>query len=210
MELLIVICLLIIIALLLKDKFMINKKSYDRTQQEKVNPELPDIMGQPKPLKSYEGQNTMIGRKSIEQENKDGNANRVPGEQLPTAAPSAQQAQNDVPTTPIDLDEEQEYWGTQGVRVDDGFATGITFDQLAGMGKLLAQNALKPPEEKMVVSIASKIDGTELLELLESKIGDTSKKIALLLDRTIAGQPANGSPLVRNGDREDFDIGEYV
>lgn len=209
MELLIVICLLTIIALLLKDKFMINKKSYDRTQQEKVNPELPDIMGQPKPLKSYEGQNTKIGRKDIEPENKDGNANRVPGEQLPSAAPSPQQAQDDVPTTPIDLEEEQEYWGTQGVLADDGFATGITFDQLAGVGKLLAQNALEPSEENMVVSIASKIDGTELLGLLESKIGDASKKIAMLLDRGLAKQPAKGSSLLRDTN-DNFDISDHI
>jgi len=210
MELLIAICLLIIIALLLKNKFMINKKSYDRIKQEKVNPELPDIMGQPKPLKSYEGQNTRIGRKSIEPENNDGNANSVRSKQLPTATPSPQQAQDDVPTTPIDLEEEQEYWGTQGVLADDGLATGITFDQLVGVGKLLAQNALEPPEEKMVVSIASKIDGTELLELLQSKIGDASKKIAMLLDRGFAKQLDEGSPLVRNNDQEDFDIGDYV
>lgn len=210
MELLIVICLLIIIVLLLKGKFMINKKSYDRPKQEKVNPELPDIMGQPKPAKGYEGQDTRIGRKGIEPENKDANTNSVHSEQIPTAAPFPQQVQDDGATTPIDLEEEQEYWGTNGVLADDGFATGITFDQLAGMGKLLVQNALEPSEEKMVVSIASKIDGTELLGLLESKIGDASKKIAMLLNRGLARQLHEGSSLLRNNGSEDFDIGDYI
>jgi len=210
MELLIVICLLINIVLLLKDKFMINKKSYDRPKQEKVNPELPDIMGQPKPAKGYEGQDNKIGRKGIEPENKDANTNSVHSEQIPTATSSPQQAQDDVPTTAIDLKEEQEYWGTPGVLSDDGFATGITFDELAGVGKLLAQNAMEPSEQKKVVSIASKIDGTELLGLLESKIGDASKKIAMLLDRGLSKQPAEGSSLLQNNERDGFDIGDYI
>jgi len=52
MEILIVICLLIVIALLLQDKIVIKKISEQRPKQEKMNPNLPDIMGQPKPMRS--------------------------------------------------------------------------------------------------------------------------------------------------------------
>ncbi|MFV0592490.1 MAG: conjugal transfer protein TraD, partial [Draconibacterium sp.] len=52
METLIVICLLIVIALLLQDKIIIKKKTKHKSSQEKINPNLPDIMGQPKPVRS--------------------------------------------------------------------------------------------------------------------------------------------------------------
>src|SRR5690606_16948695 len=58
MEIVIVICLLIVIVLLLQDKIVIHKRSQQKPTQEKVNPNLPDIMGQPKPVKSHLAPNT--------------------------------------------------------------------------------------------------------------------------------------------------------
>ena len=52
MEIVIVLCLLIVIALLLQDKIVIKKRSGQKSIHEKANPNLPDIMGQPKPLRS--------------------------------------------------------------------------------------------------------------------------------------------------------------
>ena len=48
METVIVICLLIVIALLVQDKIVIKKSSERKPIQEKNNPKLPDIMGQPR------------------------------------------------------------------------------------------------------------------------------------------------------------------
>ena len=50
METVIVICLLIIIALLVEDKIVLKRRSEQKPLQEKVNPNLADIMGQPKPV----------------------------------------------------------------------------------------------------------------------------------------------------------------
>ncbi len=52
MEIVIVICLLIVIALLVHDKIVIKKNSERKPIQEKSNPKLPDIMGQPRPKRS--------------------------------------------------------------------------------------------------------------------------------------------------------------
>ena len=52
METVIVICLLIVIFLLAKDKIVIEKYHKQQPKQEKVNSSLPDIMGQPKPQRS--------------------------------------------------------------------------------------------------------------------------------------------------------------
>src|SRR3970282_457028 len=51
METVIVICLLIVIALLLEDKIVIRKGEEQKPTREKPNPKLPDIMGQPKPMR---------------------------------------------------------------------------------------------------------------------------------------------------------------
>ena len=68
METIIVICLLIIIALLLHDKIVVKKKPEQKPTQEKVNPNLPDIMGQPKPVRSQSVPNSANESQMAEQE----------------------------------------------------------------------------------------------------------------------------------------------
>ena len=60
MEIVIVICLLILIALLVQDK-IVNKKSSERKPiQGKSNPKLPDIMGQPRLKRSFSVPNNRL------------------------------------------------------------------------------------------------------------------------------------------------------
>ena len=68
MEIVIVICLLIVIVLLLQDKIVIHKRSKQRTSQQKVNPNLPDIMGKPKPVERLSVPNTATERQIQEPE----------------------------------------------------------------------------------------------------------------------------------------------
>ena len=68
MEIVIVICLLIVIFLLVQDKIIINKKSKQKPTQEKINPNLPDIMGLPKPVRSLSMPNTANERQIEEDE----------------------------------------------------------------------------------------------------------------------------------------------
>ena len=56
METVIVISLLIIIALLVEDKIVIKRRSEQKPMQKKVNPNLPDIMGSPKPVEAFQCQ----------------------------------------------------------------------------------------------------------------------------------------------------------
>src|SRR5690606_32630934 len=53
METLIVICLIIVILLLLKDKVVIHKTIRREIKPEKKSPDLPDIMGLPKPVERH-------------------------------------------------------------------------------------------------------------------------------------------------------------
>ena len=68
MEIVIVICLLIVIVLLLQDKIVIHKRSKQEPPQKKVNPNLPDIMGQPKPVERLSVPNTATERQIQEPE----------------------------------------------------------------------------------------------------------------------------------------------
>jgi hypothetical protein len=67
METIIVLCLLIIIVLLLQDK-IVTKKREKKPTEKKSNPNLPDIMGQPRPVRSLSVSNTVSERQTQETE----------------------------------------------------------------------------------------------------------------------------------------------
>ncbi|WP_450091482.1 hypothetical protein [Paenimyroides ceti] len=128
MEIVIVICLLIVIALLLQDKIVIKRKSEQKPKQEKVNPKLPDIMGQPKALRSQSVPNTATESQITEpevdpanldieyDENENVGIQQIPQEELDKVF------SNNVP----DLAEEEEdlnRYRTSGS--DDGYARGL-------------------------------------------------------------------------------------
>ena len=108
MEIVIVICLLIVIVLLLQDKIVINKRSQQKSTQEKVNPNLPDIMGQPKPVRSQSMPNpaneSQIGEQEINPDNLDieYDENETVGIQIP------QEELDEVFSNMPDLKEEEE------------------------------------------------------------------------------------------------------
>ena len=68
MEIVIVISLLIVIFLLVQDKIIIKKRSEQKPTQGKINLNLPDIMGQPKPVQRLSVPNTATERQIQEKE----------------------------------------------------------------------------------------------------------------------------------------------
>src|SRR5699024_2053291 len=128
---LIVIYLLIVIILLLQDKIIIKKSSERKPSKEKTNPNLPNIMGQPKPLKRLSvptpANEDQIPEPEFDSANLDieYDENEEIGIQIP------QEELDDVFTDVPDLEEEEEEWrgyGTTGN--DNGLATGVTFEEL--------------------------------------------------------------------------------
>jgi hypothetical protein len=115
-----------------------------------------------------------------------------------------------VNTKPDLKEEEQEMQEYAASGKNEDFATGITFDELAIAQEMLARQSLNPTEEKTAIAIVSKIDGTELLGLLESKIGDTSKRIAMLLDKSITKQSGDRDSFLRNDMQDGFEVGDYI
>lgn len=93
---------------------------------------------------------------------------------------------------------------------DNGFATGVTFDELTTVGALLEQDVLEPALQQKAIDIVRRIQGTELFSLLENSMEGASRKIAELLDKSLPTRTDFSSSNLRNKDLEGFDIGEFV
>ena len=211
MEIVIVICLLIVIFLLVQDKIIINKKSKQKPTQEKINPNLPDIMGLPKPVRSLSMPNTANERQIEEDEINPDNLDIEYDENENVGIQIPQEELDEVFRNMPDLDEEEEEWNRYGISDgDDGFAQGVTFEELSSVGMLLQKEELEPAQKETAVDIVQRLQGTELFSLLESSIDGASRRIAELLDSTLTSETDAGSSTLRKSDVSDFDIGEFV
>lgn len=211
METIIVICLLIVIVLLIQDKIVIVQRVKPEPKQGKTNPDLPDIMGQPKPVRSHFLPNTVNERQIEEPEiNPDTldieyDENENVGIQIP------QEELDEVFRNAPDFEEEEAEWNRYGMAsVDNGLAQGVTFEELSVVGMLLQNEVLEPSQKETTIAIVQKIQGTELFNLLENSMEGASRKIAELLDSTLSSGTETGSSYLRKNDLEDFDIGEFV
>ena len=204
-----VICLLIIIFLLAKDKIVIGKYHKQKPRQEKVNSNLPDIMGQPKPQRSL-----CVPKKSNDsQEQKEDHFNgnfdiEIDEDKVELQIP--QEELDEVFGNVSDFEEEEE-WNSYGISDgDNGFAQGVTFEELSTVKTLLKKEKMRPSQKETATVLLEKIQGTELFDLLENSIEDASQKIAKLLDGTVSSETDSGSSILHKNDLEDFDIGEFV
>lgn len=210
METVIVICLFFVIALLVEDKIVIRKKKEQNPTQKKSNPNLPDIMGQPKPMRSLSVPKNATERLLKEQEKENDNFGfEIDDEDVDIQIP--QEELDEVFGNAPDLEEEEEEWNRYGISGgDNGFAQGVTFEELSSVGMLLQKEKLEPSQKETAVAIVHKIQGTELFSLLESSMESASRKIAELLDGSLSSETDAGSSTLWKNDLENFDIGEFV
>ena len=211
MEIVIVICLLIVIALLVQDKIVIKKSSERKPIQEKSNPKLPDIMGQPRLKRSLSVPNnateSQVEELEINPDNFDieYDENENVGIQIP------QEELDEVFSNMPDFGEEEEEWNRYELSDgDNGFAQGVTFEELNFVGILLQKEKLEQSQKETAIAIVQKIQGTELFSLLENSMEGASRKIAELLDSTLSSETEAGSSTLRKNDLGDFDIREFV
>lgn len=211
MELLILICLLLIIFLLLQEKIVIKKRSDQNPIREKVNPHLPDIMGQPKSIPRLQVPNT-ANESQVEEPEIDPDTldieydeNEIVGIQIP------QEELDDAFSNMPDLRAEEEEWNRYGISGgDDSLAQGVTYDELTAVGELLQKKHLEQPQKVRAKALVQKLQGTELFSLMESSIEGATRKIAEILDSTLTTETEAGSSNLRKNDFENFDIGEFI
>lgn len=210
METVIVICLLIIIALLVQDKIIIKKRTEQKPTQEKPNPNLPDIMGQPKPMRSLSVPKRAIESQSKKQKKEMDNFD-IEIDEVDVDIQIPQEELDEVFGNMPDFEEEEEEWNRYGISGGDyGFAQGVTFEELSTVGMLLQKEKLEPSQKETAVAIVQKIQGTELFSLLENSMESASRKIAELLDSGLSSETDAGSSTLRKNELEDFDIREFV
>nr|WP_034669316.1 hypothetical protein [Chryseobacterium populi] len=210
MELLILICLLVVIFLLVEERIAHGKRPAKNNLKKDPLPDLPDIMGRPRPVQSHVLPN--IAPQSQHEEDKAEADNfEIEIDEEDVAIEIPQEDLDEVFSSGPDLWEEEEEWNRYGMQAgDNGFATGVTFEELSTVGMLLSQEVLEPSQQNIAIGLVQKIQGTELLSLLENSIEGASRKIADLLDRSLSGEAGSSSSFMRKNDLEDFDIGEFV
>jgi len=211
METLIVIGLVIVIFLLVQDKTSIKKGPAQKPMQEKFKPDRPDIMGQPMPARSLSVPNTpnqlQIGEDRISPANLDIEYD----ENEDVGIPIPHQELDEVFSNRPDLEEEEEEWNRYGISGGDGsLAQGVTYDELSAVGALLQKENLEQAQKETAAAIVQRLQGTELFSLLENSIEGASRKIAELLDSTLASEAEDSSSSLRKNDLERFDIGDFV
>lgn len=210
MEIIIVICLLVVIALLLQDKIIIGKRVKKIPTQEKVNPKLPAIMGQPKPKqnlsppkpsKESHFKDQMIDPSNLDIEFDENEiTHQIENEEL-----------DDVFSNVPDWQEEEEEWSRYRIISDnDGFAQGVTFEELGNVESFLETNKHEISKNEITVAIVQKLQGTELFSLLENSIVNASIKISKLLDSSLLSETDSNSSILRKKDFKDFDIGKFL
>lgn len=210
MEILIVICLLVVIALLIHDKIGIKSDFKNAHYVDKNIPELQEIMGQPKPRQRLAIPSSATKSQNEKQEKNDNSFDSEPEENGFRIEIPPEELDEIFDNEP-DFEEEEEEWRKHGEpNGEDGFATGVTFQELSTVGTLLQQEGLRPSLEKQAVDIVHRIQGTELFSLLENSIENASQKIARLLDKGMSVDADSGSSTMRNKGLDDFEIGEFV
>ncbi|MGN7706855.1 conjugal transfer protein TraD [Chryseobacterium sp. 22543] len=209
METMILICLVIVILLLLHDKIAVRKAVYKKEPEERPSV-VPDILGRTKSISRH---SLPVVDKAGQKEKGEGSAATFESETggKPAGIEIPQEEQEEVFRVMPDFEEEEEEWRIEGLPGDSqGFATGVTFEELSAVGMLLQNEQPAASEIEKAAGIVLRIQGTELLSLLESSMHGASEKIARLLDQSMARETASGSSTMRNGDLGQFDIGEFV
>jgi hypothetical protein len=198
-----------VIILLVSEKIVIKKITYKKEEPASFEVDLPEIMGKPKPVKSHSQPNTANERQIQQPEVNPDNLDIEYDENEEVNIQIPQEELDDVFSNTPDWEEEE--WSRYGFSSNDnGFAQGVTFEELSSVGMLLQKENLETAQKETAVDIVQRLQGTELFSLLESSMEGASRKIAELLDSTLSSETDHSSSTLRKNDLGDFDIGEFV
>lgn len=207
MEQLIIIGLLLIIILLMWERKSTNHHPKEKSTE--THQALPSIMGKTRmekrklqPFNAEQGQGESVVTKA-------NNFDSETKEEVIENTASKKEL-DEILVINNDWEDEEEDWQYQDdSKIESGFATGVTFQELSTAGQLLQQDVLKPDLEQQAVTIIQKIQGTELFDLLENSLDDASKRIAALLSNSTSNEDQRISFKHKDG-AEGFDIGEFI
>ncbi|WP_228375830.1 conjugal transfer protein TraD [Chryseobacterium taiwanense] len=108
------------------------------------------------------------------------------------------------------IEEEEEWKKYRIIDKDNGFAQGVTFEELSTTKIILQQEVCDTSEKETAVAIVQKIYGTDLYTLIENSIENASHKIAELLEKSFDDEYENSTPFLRNDNIREFDIEKFI
>lgn len=209
MEILIVLCLVIIIILLLRDRNSFHKKHAEVPSSEKPESEN-NLIGKSKKIgsqvmpKSTDKSHPKDPKRQSSTFDKEINDRKV-DIQIP------QEELEEIFGSPVNLEDEEEEWSQYQIfDNDNGLAQGVTFEELSSVEQFLKEKNLDVAQKETTAGIVHKLQGTELFNLLENSIEGASLKIAELLDRRLALENNSDSSFLRKDDFERFDIEKFI
>lgn len=205
MEQLVIIGLLIIIVLLLLEKKLSRRKAQEEKKHTQFN--LPSIIGDTKKeerqsVPSYahqsQSENNKMGVPIFESEtNSQGFDNNNLKKNLDEILVRSEEWEGEDWVSEMEID------------VESGFATGVTFQELNTVSQFFQQDVLDPDVENKAAYIIQKIQGTELFNLLEKSLGESSRRVDNLLNKNYQNDGTPISSHLHKG-LDGFDIGEFV
>ncbi len=197
MEQYIQVVILLLLIVLLVDRFY-NKSAPPKPPRKKSKPKhINSVMGESKEAKKQLETKKVLANS----DDKMKTSKVIPSEALDAVF-------NSTPPENIDLDElkfaeeEEEFKTNPSSEVDPDFNTGLSFEELQKIAKLLNQKELTND----TLPIAMKIENTELLEILNEQIPKAQQHVSNLLNTHLATHNSSKT----NDDWRDFDIGDFV
>ena len=195
METVIVICLLIIILLLLHDKFTSKKPTVKRENPANDANENDDMIGKPKPV-----ERTLTPKATT------GDSGKPKERELPDFGVETEEEEQ--ATLPQEKEEPEEFPEVPPDALgSNDFSDGITIPQLQQVTVIMKNGVPDVAKRKEAVELVTKIQGTELYDMLENSIEGSSKRIAKLLDKAL---PHTEPTLSKQNDNSDFDINDFL
>lgn len=147
--------------------------------------------------------------KSIQQENltkteelsfKQDNPVSIMGESKPVILKQSLMSQTEAE---LDLEEEEKELSDNVQPIDNEFTERVSMDELSSFVNSIEQELMNED----VIKTAQKIEGSELLELLQQAMPTSAKTIAKLLDQSLSIKSPKKEEVI---DSEDFNINDFV
>ncbi|KKO89145.1 hypothetical protein AAW12_23730 [Sphingobacterium sp. Ag1] len=198
-QIVILICLILVIALLLVDKVKIVRTQSKVVAQKEIR--FPDVVGKvvnpvkektPAWLANRKKLVEKIVANNAKQENTDSNKNAHQKEHNSVADRKEFDDEDDVPPD------------------DDRFGQAVSLNELTKVGNLLQQDNLDSAQEKEATDIIQKIEGTELFAMMQQSIEGASQKIARLLDKSLLEKHNVIQKENQSNEVDNFDIGDFI
>lgn len=209
MEILILVCLIIIIVLMLKDKIVFQKTSEKKFSPDNSRPSS-NIMGLSKSAKSQTMTNN-DEESHIEEQHHPASTFEQEIIDKKTDIQIPQEELDEIFRSTPDFEEEKEEWSQYQIfDNNNGLATGVTFEELNSVETFLKEQKSELSQKERAADIIQKIHGTELFSLLENSIEGASIKIAELLDRSLSSENNSDSSFLQSNNLDKFDIEDFT